>query len=82
MCVLELNLRLFYATVQIDHSIIESFGGQGKSCITSRVYPKLAIHKQARLFAFNKGSESVKISTLDAWSMKSARFETNTKADQ
>ncbi|CAA2981434.1 beta-fructofuranosidase, insoluble isoenzyme CWINV1-like [Olea europaea subsp. europaea] len=30
----------------IDHSIVESFGGEGKACITARVYPELAIDKK------------------------------------
>ncbi|KAJ0664410.1 putative fructan beta-(2,1)-fructosidase [Helianthus annuus] len=31
----------------VDHSIVESFGGEGLACITARVYPKLAIHEHA-----------------------------------
>ncbi|XP_010262081.1 PREDICTED: beta-fructofuranosidase, insoluble isoenzyme CWINV1 [Nelumbo nucifera] len=58
----------------IDHSIVESFGGQGKACITARVYPKLAIGNGAHLFAFNNGAESVKIASLSAWSMKRAHI--------
>ncbi|KAG4178694.1 hypothetical protein ERO13_A10G059000v2 [Gossypium hirsutum] len=58
----------------IDHSIVESFGGGGKVCITSRVYPTLAINKAARLYAFNYGSQSIKISKLNAWSMKTAKI--------
>ncbi|GJZ80374.1 fructan 6-exohydrolase, partial [Tanacetum coccineum] len=56
-------------TFGIDHSVIESFGGGGKTCITARVYPTLAIGKDARLFAFNNGTESVVISELSAWSV-------------
>ncbi|PSS07342.1 Beta-fructofuranosidase, insoluble isoenzyme like [Actinidia chinensis var. chinensis] len=56
----------------IDHSIVESFGGGGKACITARVYPKLAIGNWAHLYAFNYGSGSVRISKLSAWSMKKA----------
>ncbi|XP_057524797.1 beta-fructofuranosidase, insoluble isoenzyme CWINV3-like [Amaranthus tricolor] len=56
----------------IDHSIIESFGGEGLACITARVYPVLAVDKEAKLFVFNTGSLSVKISKLNAWSMKAA----------
>ncbi|KAI3728114.1 hypothetical protein L6452_16744 [Arctium lappa] len=55
---------------QIDHSVIESFGGEGRTCITARVYPTLAIRKEARLFAFNNGTESVVFSDLSAWSGK------------
>ncbi|GFZ04274.1 glycosyl hydrolases family 32 protein [Actinidia rufa] len=56
----------------IDHSIVESFGGGGKACITARVYPTLAIGNWAHLYAFNYGSGSVRISKLSAWSMKKA----------
>ena len=65
--------------VQIDHSIVESFGGEGRTCITSRVYPKLAINKEAHLYAFNNGTKSVKISRLNCWSMKSAQMVQSTR---
>ncbi|XP_030552533.1 beta-fructofuranosidase, insoluble isoenzyme CWINV6-like isoform X1 [Rhodamnia argentea] len=58
----------------IDHSIIESFGGEGKVCITSRVYPVLAIDEAARVYTFNYGTLSVRIERLDAWSMRKARI--------
>jgi beta-fructofuranosidase len=60
--------------LQIDHSIIESFGGEGRACITNRVYPKLAIQEEARLFIFNNGTLSVTISSLNAWSMNKAQI--------
>lgn len=59
----------------IDHSIVESFGAGGKVCITSRVYPKLAVFNNAHLYAFNNGTETVTIESLNAWSMKSARLK-------
>uniref|UniRef100_A0A251UA33 Putative concanavalin A-like lectin/glucanase domain-containing protein n=1 Tax=Helianthus annuus TaxID=4232 RepID=A0A251UA33_HELAN len=59
----------------IDHSIVESFGG-GKTCITARVYPTLAIKDEAHLFAFNNGTESVLITKLSAWSVKKAQINT------
>ncbi|KAK1438291.1 hypothetical protein QVD17_04098 [Tagetes erecta] len=65
----EISLRTL-----IDHSIVESFGGGGKTCITARVYPTLAIGEQAKLFAFNYGTESVVISDLKAWSVKKAQI--------
>ncbi|KAJ4958397.1 hypothetical protein NE237_025508 [Protea cynaroides] len=43
----------------IDHSIVESFGGQGKVCITARVYPELAIYDNAHLYVFNNGTENL-----------------------
>ncbi|CAK9179952.1 unnamed protein product [Ilex paraguariensis] len=58
----------------IDHSIVESFGGEGKACITARVYPTMAIGDEAHLYAFNTGMESVQISKLSAWSMKRAQI--------
>ncbi|PWA71695.1 glycoside hydrolase, family 32 [Artemisia annua] len=58
----------------IDHSIVESFGGDGLACITARVYPKLAIEEQAQLYVFNNGSQSLIISSLSAWSMKKAQI--------
>ncbi|KAK1438292.1 hypothetical protein QVD17_04099 [Tagetes erecta] len=65
----EISLRTL-----IDQSIVESFGGGGKTCITSRVYPAFAIGEQAKLFLFNYGRESVMISDLKAWSVKKARI--------
>ncbi|PHT36501.1 Beta-fructofuranosidase, insoluble isoenzyme CWINV2 [Capsicum baccatum] len=53
----------------IDHSVVESFGAGGKTVITSRVYPALSIYNDTHLFAFNNGTETVRIETLDAWSM-------------
>lgn len=59
---------------QIDHSIVESFGAKGKACITARVYPTLAIGDGANLYAFNNGTQNVKITSLNAWSMKKAKI--------
>ncbi|XP_058001830.1 beta-fructofuranosidase, insoluble isoenzyme CWINV1 isoform X2 [Hevea brasiliensis] len=58
----------------IDHSIIESFGGEGRTCISSRVYPQLAVHKEAHLYVFNNGTQSITISKLNAWGMSKAQF--------
>ncbi|KAM4110925.1 hypothetical protein ACJW30_05G029100 [Castanea mollissima] len=58
----------------IDHSIVESFGGEGKACITARVYPTLATDAEAHLYAFNNGTGNVGITTLSAWSMKKAQI--------
>ncbi|KAK2631329.1 hypothetical protein EUGRSUZ_L03070 [Eucalyptus grandis] len=58
----------------IDHSIVESFGGGGKSCITARVYPVLAVEDGTHLHVFNNGTESVGVPKLSAWSMKKARI--------
>ncbi|KAG8656463.1 hypothetical protein MANES_04G140500v8 [Manihot esculenta] len=60
----------------IDHSVVESFGGQGKSCMTARVYPTFTVKEDApaHLYVFNNGSESVTITRLSAWSMKKAKI--------
>ncbi|KAG9131870.1 hypothetical protein Leryth_023523 [Lithospermum erythrorhizon] len=58
----------------IDHSIVESFGGEGRTCITSRVYPTIAINDAAHLYVFNNGTKSISISSLEAWSMKRAQI--------
>ncbi|XP_076916522.1 beta-fructofuranosidase, insoluble isoenzyme CWINV3-like [Bidens hawaiensis] len=63
----------------IDHSIIESFGANGLACITARVYPKLAIGDEAYLYAFNNGTQSLSISSLNAWSMKKAQIVSTRK---
>ncbi|XP_062097720.1 beta-fructofuranosidase, insoluble isoenzyme CWINV1-like [Humulus lupulus] len=75
---LDLDPRLEKITLRtlIDHSIVESFGGEGRSCITARVYPRLAINKAAHLYAFNYGTKSVKIFNLKAWSVNNAQFVT------
>ncbi|EPS65342.1 cell-wall invertase [Genlisea aurea] len=54
----------------IDHSVVESFGGGGKTVITSRVYPTMAVGNRARLFVFNNGTEPVRVDRLVGWSMK------------
>ncbi|XP_020581380.1 beta-fructofuranosidase, insoluble isoenzyme 3-like [Phalaenopsis equestris] len=54
----------------IDHSVVESFGAYGRTCITSRIYPDYAVGSNARLFAFNNGAEDVKIVQLRAWEMR------------
>jgi len=59
-----------YFFLQIDRSVVESFGAGGKTCILSRVYPSLAIGKNARLYVFNNGKADVKVTRLTAWEMK------------
>ncbi|XP_010555046.1 PREDICTED: beta-fructofuranosidase, insoluble isoenzyme CWINV6 isoform X2 [Tarenaya hassleriana] len=61
----------------IDHSIIESYGGGGRSVMTSRVYPKLAIGEEVYLHVFNNGTKTVTLSSLEAWSMTKAHFNSN-----
>ncbi|XP_011094304.1 beta-fructofuranosidase, insoluble isoenzyme 1 isoform X1 [Sesamum indicum] len=65
----DLNDKKLSLRSLIDHSVVESFGAGGRTCITSRVYPILAVCDKAHLYAFNNGTETVKIDTLKAWSM-------------
>jgi beta-fructofuranosidase len=58
----------------IDHSVVESFGEGGKTVITSRVYPTLAVGEDAHLFLFNNGTETVTVESVDAWSMNRSTF--------
>lgn len=60
--------------MQIDHSVVESFGAGGKTCITSRVYPILAVDNKAHLYVFNNGTEAVTIESLNAWTMNAPKF--------
>ncbi|KAI3687343.1 hypothetical protein L1987_81038 [Smallanthus sonchifolius] len=54
----------------VDHLVIESFGAEGRACITVRVYPQFHVKKEAHVYVFNNGSREVVIKKLDAWSMK------------
>ncbi|KAH7553981.1 hypothetical protein JRO89_XS12G0090200 [Xanthoceras sorbifolium] len=58
----------------IDRSILESFGRGGKAVITASVYPTQAIENKIKLFVFNNGTSSVKITYLNAWSIKRAQI--------
>nr|BBE49464.1 fructan 6G&1-exohydrolase [Asparagus officinalis] len=58
----------------IDHSVVESFGGGGRTVITSRVYPTLLLKGNTHVYAFNYGTETVKISELNAWNMSQAQI--------
>ena len=51
---------MWRALFQIDHSVVESFGAGGKTCILTRVYPRKAIGDDAHLFVFNNGESDIK----------------------
>ncbi|BAT89570.1 hypothetical protein VIGAN_06055200 [Vigna angularis var. angularis] len=59
----------------INHLVVESFGEGGKTIILSRVYPQLAVLKQAHLFVFNNGTEPITMEKLKGWDMKSAQIK-------
>lgn len=60
--------------LQIDHSVVESFGAGGRTCILTRVYPKKALGDNAHLFVFNHGEVDVKVTRLDAWEMRTPKM--------
>ncbi|XP_072950436.1 beta-fructofuranosidase, insoluble isoenzyme 3-like [Typha angustifolia] len=64
--------KKIYLRSLIDNSVVESFGEKGKTCITSRVYPTLAIGSNAHLYVFNNGEQDIKVSNLEAWEMTKA----------
>lgn len=58
--------------VLVDHSIIESFAQEGRTVISSRVYPTEAIYGAARLFLFNNATGINIKATLKIWQLNSA----------
>ncbi|CAO2044118.1 unnamed protein product [Urochloa humidicola] len=56
----------------IDHLMVESFGVEGRACITTRLYPEHAETSNSRMFVFNNGMYMVKIAKLDAWDLVAA----------
>ncbi|KAI3995526.1 hypothetical protein MKX01_023271 [Papaver californicum] len=62
----------------IDHTVVESFGAGGKTCITTRVYPTLAVGKEAHLYAFNNRTGTVEIKRLNAWTMQTPKMNLGT----
>ncbi|KAI5057279.1 hypothetical protein GOP47_0027294 [Adiantum capillus-veneris] len=53
--------------VIVDHSIVETYAQGGRTCVTSRVYPTLALEDAAQLFVFNNGTMPVTLQSLTAW---------------
>lgn len=62
----QLSLRII-----VDHSIIETFAQGGRTTITSRVYPTIALNNSASLFLFNNGSMEVSLKHFEAWRLSS-----------
>ncbi|CAL5070591.1 unnamed protein product [Urochloa decumbens] len=60
----------------IDHSIVESFGGRGRMCMTARVYPEHVARGNSHLYVFNNGSDTVKVPKLEAWELATASVNT------
>ncbi|KAK9292341.1 hypothetical protein L1049_020307 [Liquidambar formosana] len=57
---------------QVDHSVVESFGQGGRTVITSRIYPTVAIYGAARVFLFNNATEVNVTASLKIWQLNSA----------
>jgi len=56
----------------IDHSVVESYGAEGRACITARVYPEHAQTSNSHMFVFNNGTGTVKVTKLEAWELATA----------
>ncbi|CAN6241279.1 unnamed protein product [Urochloa humidicola] len=56
----------------VDHSVVESFGAEGRACITARVYPEHVETSNSRVFMFNNGTDKVKVTKLEAWELAAA----------
>lgn len=68
----------------IDHSVVESFGGGGRTCITARVYPEhVAAGGSSHLYLFNNGAHPVTVSKMEAWELGTAsvNVEQDDRAD-
>jgi len=65
------SLTRFPCVCQVDHSIVETFVQHGRTVITSRVYPELALDAAAHVFLFNNGTEPITASAVRAWNMNS-----------
>lgn len=57
--------------ILVDHSIVETFVQRGRTVITSRVYPELALDVAAHVFLFNNGTEPITASAVRVWNMNS-----------
>jgi len=64
----------------VDHSVVESYGGGGRTVITARVYPTHAENGNSHLYVFNNGTGTVKVTSLDAWEL--AKAEVNVVVDE
>ncbi|XP_071916707.1 acid beta-fructofuranosidase 2, vacuolar-like isoform X2 [Coffea arabica] len=60
--------------ILVDHSIVESFGQGGRTCITSRVYPTNSVYENAQLFLFNNATDAKVKASIRAWHMNSANI--------
>ncbi|XP_049361805.1 acid beta-fructofuranosidase 2, vacuolar [Solanum verrucosum] len=61
----------------VDHSIVESFAQNGRTAITSRVYPTKAIYENAKIYLFNNATDISVTATIKIWQMNSANIKSN-----
>ena len=52
--------------------MVESYGAEGRACITVRVYPEHAQTSNSHMFVFNNGTGTVKVTKLEAWELATA----------
>lgn len=68
----------------VDHSVVESFGAGGRTCMTARVYPEETTAgngEESRLYVFNNGTGAVKVARLEAWELATASVNVVTVGD-
>ncbi|PWA86168.1 beta-fructofuranosidase [Artemisia annua] len=65
----------FSMRLLVDHSIVESFAQDGRTVITSRVYPTKAIYTAAKVFLFNNATGVSITANVNVWNMDSAQIE-------
>lgn len=52
--------------------MVESYGAEGRACITARVYPEHVETSNSHMFVFNNGTDKVKVPKLEAWELAAA----------
>ncbi|KAI5064712.1 hypothetical protein GOP47_0019407 [Adiantum capillus-veneris] len=65
----ELTLRII-----VDHSIIETFAQGGRTVITSRVYPTIALDASANLYLFNDAHQEVIVRQFEAYEISNTNM--------
>ncbi|KAE8806542.1 fructan 6-exohydrolase [Hordeum vulgare] len=56
----------------VDHLVVESFGGGGRTRIMARVCPDHVVNGNNHMYVFNNGTDVVKVSSLNVWEMATA----------
>ncbi|CAI9273975.1 unnamed protein product [Lactuca saligna] len=65
----------FSMRLLVDHSIVESFAQGGRTVITARVYPTMAIYSAAKVFLFNNATGISVTANVNVWKMNSAQID-------